>query len=145
MNSFNAGGGIHGPFDSQEEAEENIPAIVKENNYKAENVSAWRQHNHLLYIADDNQDLNPIPIVWSVRSSAIKPSRNWNTQITSKGGHRFSYVWTVKSVKTANKNNQSWFIFDVDNTRSDSGNPMYTPEKLVEDIKGMVSDPSFSF
>ena len=145
MNSFNAGGGIHGPWDTQEEAEQNLPIVSKENKYDEANVQVWRQHNHLLYIADENQDLNPIPVVWSIRSSAIKPSRNWNTQITSKGGHRFSYVWTVKSVKTSNKNNQSWFIFDSDVLRGDTGNPMYTPEKLVEDIKEMVSDSSFSF
>ena len=51
----------------------------------------------------------------------------------------------MKSVKTNNKNNQSWFIFDAEAMRGDTGNPMYTPEKLVEDIKEMVSDSSFSF
>ena len=99
----------------------------------------------MLYIADENQELNPIPIVWSMRSSGIKPSKNWNTQIKSKGGHRFSYVWTVKSVKTTNKKNQTWHIFETDMLRSDAGNPMYTPEKLVEDISAMVSGPNFSF
>tara|TARA_R110000824_G_scaffold61881_1_gene164196 strand:- start:38 stop:718 length:681 start_codon:yes stop_codon:yes gene_type:complete len=145
MNSFNAGGGIFGPWNTQEEAEQEIPTTIKENKLDEKNVDVWRQHNHLLYIADKNQDLNPLPVVWSIRSSAIKPSRNWNTQITAKGGHRFSYVWTVKSV-VQKKDNFSWHNFETDVLRSgETGNPLYTPEKLVENIKEMVLDPNFSF
>ena len=144
-NKFQAGGGFFGTFDNQQEAESQIESVLKENKeLKAENVAVWRHHEHLLYLADDDMNLSATPVLWDLKSSAIKPSNAWNTQIISQAGHRFSYIWRVKNAKASNGSN-TWFTFATELARGDSGNPLYTPENLVESIKEMLDSDSFRF
>ena len=144
-NNFNAGGGFFGTFKTQQEAEEQIASVLKENKeLKAENVAVWRHHEHLLYLADSDMNLSTTPVLWDLKSSAIKASNAWNTQIISQAGHRFSYIWKVKNAKASNGSN-SWFTFATELARGDTGNPLYTPEKLVNNIKEMLDSDGFSF
>ena len=144
-NKFQAGGGFFGTFDNQQEAESQIESVLKENKeLKAENVAVWRHHEHLLYLADSDMNLSSTPVLWDLKSSAIKPSNAWNTQIISQAGHRFSYIWKVKNAKASNGTN-TWITFATELARGDSGNPLYTPENLVESIKEMLDSDGFSF
>ncbi len=144
-NSFNAGGGFFGTFSTLKEAEETMPSVLKENKeLKEENVSVWRHHEHLLYLADSNMNLSATPVLWDLKSSAIKASNAWNTQIISQAGHRFSYIWKVKNAK-ASKGTNKWFTFATELARGDTGNPLYTPEGLVNDIEGLLDSNSFNF
>ena len=144
-NSFTAGGGFFGTFNNQQEAESQIESVLKENKeLKAENVAVWRHHEHLLYLADDDMNLSAKPVLWDLKSSAIKPSNAWNTQIISQAGHRFSYIWKVKNAQ-ATKGANTWTTFTTELARGETGNPLYTPENLVESIKEMLDSDSFSF
>ena len=119
--------------------------MLKENKeLKAEDVAVWRHHEHLLYLADSDMNLSTTPVLWDLKSSAIKPSNAWNTQIISQAGHRFSYIWKVKNAKASNGSN-SWFTFATELARGDTGNPLYTPEKLVNNIKEMLDSDGFRF
>lgn len=144
-NSFNAGGGFFGTFGKQQDAEDQIESVLKENKeLKAENVAVWRHHEHLLYLADSDMNLSATPVLWDLKSSAIKPSKAWNTQIHSQAGHRFSYIWKVKNATASNGSN-TWFTFATELARGDSGNPLYTPEGLVQNIQEMLDSDGFSF
>ena len=136
-----AGGGLIDACSTLKEAQDLI--AVQED--KPENFQIQETHSHTVMMKNPETGELSMPAIFDFAASKLFISKNWNTQIKSKGGHRFSYVWTVKSVKTTNKKNQTWHIFETDMLRSDAGNPMYTPEKLVEDISAMVSDPNFSF
>ena len=144
-NSFNAGGGFFGTFDNQQDAENQIESVLKENKeLKAENVEVWRHHEHLLYLADSDMNLSATPVLWDLKSSAIKPSKAWNTQIHSQAGHRFSYIWKVKNATASNGSN-TWFTFATELARGETGNPLYTPEGLVKNIQEMLDSDGFSF
>ena len=47
--------------------------------------------------------------------SKLKVSREWNTQIAKLGGDRFSSLWKMSSVQTANKSGQRFMNIAVSN------------------------------
>ena len=50
-----------------------------------------------------------IPFLFDCASSKLRVSREWNTQIARKGGDRFSSLWKMSSVQTANRAGQKFY------------------------------------
>jgi len=145
-NLFGHGGGFFGTFETRQEAEDALPKVLEDNkDLKPANVDVWRHHEHLLYLADSDMNLSSTPLLWDLKSSGIRPSNAWNTQIISQAGHRFSYIWKIKETEAKNAKGNTWISFATELARGETGNPLYTPENLVESIKEMLDSDGFSF
>ena len=64
---------------------------------------------HLLLRKDATTgELSTTPFLMDFASSKLRVSREWNTQIQQLGGDRFSSLWRVSSVPTANRSGQKF-------------------------------------
>ena len=58
-------------------------------------------------------ELDPTPFLMDFAASKLRVSREWNTQISQLKGDRFSSLWKVSSVSTANRAGQKFQNLNV--------------------------------
>ena len=69
---------------------------------------------HLLLRKDpETGALDATPFLMDFASSKLRVSREWNTQIQQLGADRFSSLWRVSSVPTANRSGQKFHNLSV--------------------------------
>ena len=106
------GGGLVGTFNSQAEALQHL----EDEGLKVEDYDINRTQTHTLLKVDEKTgDISDIPFLFDCSISKLKVSREWNTQIAKLGGDRFSSLWKMSSVQTANKAGQRFMNISVSN------------------------------
>ena len=87
-----AGGGLLGSFGSEADAS----AAIKEQD-KPEDYDINQTHTHMMMIKNPETGEISSPVLMDFASSKLRVSRNWNSQISIKGGDRFAGLWKLKS------------------------------------------------
>lgn len=103
------GGGTIGSFGSEKEAQ---TRLSEEDNPEDYNIVCT--HSHMLMIKDPITGALSKPISFDMKSSTLKTSRNWNTQINVRDGDRFAGLWKLRSKQTKNAKGQAFMILDVE-------------------------------
>lgn len=93
------GGGLLGSYKTLEEANAAIALTERPEEWKAQ-----QGHSHILLIKDPKTGALSRPVIMDFTSSKLKTSRNWNSQITIKGGDRFTGLWKLSAVAAKAKN-----------------------------------------
>jgi len=106
------GGGLIGSFRSKDEAIEGIEEFGK--NVDDCEITQTQTHT-LLRVDESTGEVSDIPFLFDCASSKLRVSREWNTQIAKLGGDRFSSLWKMESVETANKVGQKFMNISVSN------------------------------
>lgn len=70
-------------------------------------------HSHMLLLKNPTTGVVSKPISFDMKSSTLKMSRNWNTQINVRGGDRFAGLWKLKSKQTKNAKGQTFMVLDI--------------------------------
>ena len=96
------GGGFLGNYETLSLANE---AIAEQDH--PDEWEARETHSHVLLLKDpDTGVLETTPVVMDFAVSKLRVSRDWNTQIATKGGDRFSSLWKISPVSVEKKGNQ---------------------------------------
>jgi len=107
-----AGGGLTGTYTSQQQALD----YLAEQGLKAEDHEIIQTQSHLLLRKDsETGELIKTPFLMDFASSKLRVSREWNTQIGQLGGDRFSALWKLSSLQTANRAGQKFFNLNAEN------------------------------
>lgn len=102
------GGGTLGAYPSESAALERI-----QEEEKPEEFNVVCTHSHMLLLKDPATGALSKPISFDMKSSTLKMSRNWNTQINVRGGDRFAGLWKLKSKQTKNNKGQAFMVLDI--------------------------------
>jgi len=79
-----------------------------------EDYEIIQTQTHLLLRKDpETGKLDTTPFLMDFASSKLRVSREWNTQIQQLGGDRFSSLWKIASVPTANRSGQKFHNLSV--------------------------------
>ena len=106
------GGGLLGTFPTQNEALQKL----EDEKLKVEDYDINRTQTHTLLKVDEKTgNVSDIPFLFDCSISKLRVSREWNTQIAKLGGDRFSSLWKMSSVQTANKSGQRFMNIAVSN------------------------------
>ena len=104
-----AGGGVFlGSFENLSEA--NLTIGEQENPNEWEAVQT---HNHMLLIKDPETGALSTPVLTQMSVSKLKVSRNWNSQISMRGGDRFATLWEISPASVQNKSGQTYYNMTV--------------------------------
>ena len=108
--SREAGGGYGGTFASLKDADEYV-----ETQDKPEDWEVNETHTHLLLLKDpETGQTDSTPVIMDFTSSKLRVSRDWNSQITIKGGDRFAGLWKLYSVTATSKTGNTWMNVATD-------------------------------
>lgn len=69
-------------------------------------------HRHSLLIIDPETAKVKTPAAMDFTRTKVKESKNWNTQIATQGGDRYSALWRISS-KVQTWNDYSWYNYDI--------------------------------
>ena len=106
------GEGLIGAYASRDEAISGIEAAKK----LEEDCEITQTQTHTLLRVDETTGkVSDIPFLFDCAASKLRVSREWNTQIAKLGGDRFSSLWKMESVETANKVGQKFMNISVTN------------------------------
>ena len=84
-------------------------AVISSLDGSPDDYDITQTHTHLLLRKDPKTgELLRIPFLMDFSSSKLRVSRSWNTQIQQRSGDRFSTLWVVRSVSTANRQGQKF-------------------------------------
>lgn len=119
------GGGLVGSFPTQAEA---IEALESQGKVVEDHEITQTQTHQLLKMDEKTGKIADIPFLFDCASSKLRVSREWNTQIARKGGDRFSSLWKMASVQTANRAGQKFWNISC----SDVG---YVKDDVYEAVK----------
>tara|TARA_R110001592_G_scaffold125448_3_gene335507 strand:- start:1068 stop:1739 length:672 start_codon:yes stop_codon:yes gene_type:complete len=119
------GGGLVGSFPTQAEA---IEALESQGKVVEDHEITQTQTHQLLKMDEKTGKIADIPFLFDCASSKLRVSREWNTQIARKGGDRFSSLWKMASVQTANRAGQKFWNISC----SDVG---YVKDDVYESVK----------
>ena len=100
------GGGLFGSFPTKAEALEGLESQGK---VVDDHEITQTQTHQLLKMDEKTGEIADIPFLFDCASSKLRVSREWNTQIARKGGDRFSSLWKMASVQTANRAGQKFW------------------------------------
>tara|TARA_R110000851_G_scaffold320898_1_gene486005 strand:+ start:55 stop:723 length:669 start_codon:yes stop_codon:yes gene_type:complete len=100
------GGGLVGTFPSKEDA---ITYLSEQGKLVDDHEITQTQTHQLLKMDEKTGEVADIPFLFDCASSKLRVSREWNTQIARKGGDRFSSLWKMSSVQTANRAGQKFY------------------------------------
>ena len=102
--SREAGGGYGGTCSSIAAATEHVQTQEKPADWDINET-----HTHLLLLKDpETGQTDSTPVIMDFASSKLRVSRDWNSQITMKGGDRFAGLWKLSSVTATSKTGNSW-------------------------------------
>lgn len=104
-----AGGGMLGNFKSLADATQ---AVVDASG-KAEDYQINQTHDHFLVLKNPETGELSNPTKMSFARSKITTSKNWNTNLMSLGGNRFSSLWTLRSYQKET-NSGKFMVVDAD-------------------------------
>ena len=104
-----AGGGLLGQFKTHKEAAE---AIALEDN--PEDYDVTQTHTHVLLLKNPETGELSTPNIMDFSSSKLRVSRNWNSQISLKGGDRFASLWKLSSLSTKNRAGNAYMTLETD-------------------------------
>ena len=106
------GGGLISTFNTGSEAVSHINNL----DGSPEDYEVIQTQSHLLLRKDPETGKSEnTPFLMDFASSKLRVSREWNTQIQQLGGDRFSSLWKVASVSTANRAGQKFHNLSVKN------------------------------
>jgi hypothetical protein len=120
------GGGLVGSFPTRAEA---VEALESQGKVVDDHEITQTQTHQLLKMDEKTGEIADIPFLFDCASSKLRVSREWNTQIARKGGDRFSSLWKMASVQTANRAGQKFWNISC----SDVG-------YVKDDVYGQVKD-----
>ena len=100
------GGGLFGSFPTKAEALEGLESQGK---VVDDHEITQTQTHQLLKMDEKTGEIADIPFLFDCASSKLRVSREWNTQIAREGGDRFSSLWKMASVQTANRAGQKFW------------------------------------
>ena len=126
-----AGGGFLGTYRSAAEAE---TAISEQD--KPEEFDLVQTHSLVLLLKDPKTGVLSMPVIMDFASSKLRVSRSWNSQISIKGGDRFSGLWKLSAVATQNRSGQQFMNLDV----SFEGWAQEADYKLAEEFYEKMKD-----
>ena len=99
------GGGLVSTFNSRTEADE----AVSNQDGSPDDFEIIQTQSHLLLRKNpETGELDSTPFLMDFAASKLRVSREWNTQISQLKGDRFSSLWKVSSVSTANRAGQKF-------------------------------------
>ncbi len=123
------GGGLGGAFNTAEEAFAFMAAQEKPAEWGSY-VKNKRQgelapnehsripdetHSHVLLIKNPETGLlSRTPVIMDFSRSKLRVSRNWNTQITGRGGDRFAAIWRLSPVSTMSSGGEQFLNLNVE-------------------------------
>lgn len=108
--SREAGGGYGGTFASAADANTYVSAQEKPSDWDVNET-----HTHLLLLKNpETGQTDASPVIMDFTSSKLRVSRDWNSQITMKGGDRFATLWKLYSVTATSKTGNSWMNVATD-------------------------------
>ena len=106
------GGGVIGTFPSRDDALTYLEEVKK----SVDDCEITQTQTHtLIKVEDTTGEISDIPFLFDCASSKLRVSREWNTQIAKLGGDRFSSLWKMSSIQTANKAGQKFMNIAVSN------------------------------
>ena len=126
-----AGGGFLGSYSNAMEA----GTAVNEQD-KPEDYDIVQTHSHVLLLKDPKTGVLSMPVIMDFASSKLRVSRSWNSQISIKGGDRFSGLWKLSAVATQNRSGQQFMNLDV----SFVGWAQEADYKLAEEFYNKMKD-----
>ena len=104
-----AGGGLLGNFSSEKDAAEAIKEQDKPQDYEIRQT-----HSHMMMVKNPETGDLSNPVLMDFAASKLRVSRNWNSQISIKGGDRFAGLWKLKAVSVTNSGGKSWMNLEAD-------------------------------
>ena len=105
-----AGGGYIGTADTAAAAN----ALVEEQEDSPDKFQVSETHSHLMMIKDPETGVLSLPAIFDFANSKLSVSKNWNTQITSKGGDRFAGLWKLKTVSVENRSGATYLNIKIE-------------------------------
>ena len=109
-----SGGGIVGAGDTSADGHALIQEQVDQGNGKPEDFSNTETHSHLMLFKNPETGELSLPALFDFANSKLSVSKNWNTQIASKGGDRFAGLWKMSSVSVENRTGQSYLNLKIE-------------------------------
>ena len=67
-----------------------------------------------MMIKDPETGVLSLPAIFDFANSKLSVSKNWNTQITSKGGDRFAGLWKLSTVSVENRAGATYLNIKID-------------------------------
>ena len=109
-----SGGGIVGAGDTYADGQALIQEQVDQGNGKPEDFSNTETHSHLMLFKNPETGELSLPALFDFANSKLSVSKNWNTQIASKGGDRFAGLWKMSSVSVENRTGQYYLKLKIE-------------------------------
>ena len=109
-----SGGGIVGAADTYAGGQALIQEQVDQGNGKEEEFNNTETHSHLMLFKNPETGELSLPALFDFANSKLSVSKNWNTQIASKGGDRFAGLWKMSSVSVENRSGQSYLNLKIE-------------------------------
>ena len=109
-----SGGGIVGAGDTYADGQALIQEQVDQGNGKPEDFTNTETHSHLMLFKNPETGELSLPALFDFANSKLSVSKNWNTQIASKGGDRFAGLWKMSSVPVENRSGQSYLNLKIE-------------------------------
>ena len=128
------GGGKQGTFPTRQEAEKFVADMGEG---VAAQMDIQENHQHLVLVYNENDGkLRSTPFIIDMSSTKLRVSRNWNSQLLTRGGERFSTIW--KFAPTPMKNDKgSWVNLKAEYVGFVASEEDYKrAEELYESTKG---------
>lgn len=105
-----AGGGFVGNANDMAEAQ----ALVAAQEDTPEKFQISETHSHLMVIKDPKTGELSMPALFDFANSKLGVSKNWNTQISMKGGDRFAGLWKLSTVSVENRAGATYLNIKID-------------------------------
>tara|TARA_R100001460_G_scaffold51865_4_gene90698 strand:- start:605 stop:1285 length:681 start_codon:yes stop_codon:yes gene_type:complete len=111
-----AGGGYIGAGATAAEAQALIDAQEDDKGQQvpASNFQITETHSHLMVLKDPKTGELSMPAIFDFANSKLSVSKNWNTQISMKGGDRFAGLWHVSTVAVENRSGATYLNLKID-------------------------------
>lgn len=103
----NRGGGFHGSFATQAEADASLANLPG----SAEEYDVIETAKHTVMLVDPETGLPKGAALMRFKSTGLQTSRTWNTQLqlVNKEAPRFASVWKVTTIKRT-KDQNTWYL-----------------------------------
>lgn len=126
------GGGFRGAYDSMEEANSAIVALMDDDPDNNSGLEATDTAQHLCLLVRPNGKTEEIAL--SMSRSKMKISRQWNSLIRMIGGDRFGRTYTIEGVNDTNNKGEKFKNLKVSQEGFPSEDAYIAAEALYEQI-----------
>lgn len=142
----NSGGGFLGAFDTEEEAKQEFAnkdyegKVTDKGDPMYEIVDTAQQFG---LIIDPKGKKRPEEIVLSMSKSGMKASRQLNSMAKMAGGDRFSRVYEVKGIETANSAGQEYYAHNIRSVGFVDEPTFRAAEKMYDSVKSGAKNAAY--